>query len=168
MKKNIAKFRWDFCDKLFHTKTAILIHNKTHEIKKDLAINRDEKKEKFLCALCQKKFVYEITLNAHIKLNHQSPLIKEKKKKTKVENTNQDIHLTEKENNSAIEKIDEELPVSVVDKNVERANYYKMKILSSQAEVAREKTKLIQQRIKIDQILEFYQTQEAMAKAKNL
>ena len=76
--------------------------------------------------------------------------------------------MTEKENNSAIEKIDEELPVSVVDKNVERANYYKMKILSSQAEVAREKTKLIQQRIKIDQILEFYQTQEAMAKAKNL
>ena len=76
--------------------------------------------------------------------------------------------MTEKENNSAIEKIDEVLPVSVVDKNVERANYYKMKILSSQAEVAREKTKLIQQRIKIDQILEFYQTQEAMAKAKNL
>ena len=76
--------------------------------------------------------------------------------------------MTEKENNSAIEKIDEELPVSVVDKNVERANYYKMKILSSQAEVAREKTKLIQQRIKIDQILEFYQTQEAIAKAKNL
>ena len=168
LKKNIAKFRCDFCDKLFPTKTAILIHNKTHEIKKDLASNKDEKKEKFLCALCQKKFVYEITLNAHIKLNHQSPLIKEKKKKTKVENTNQDIHLTEKENNSAIEKIDEELPVSVVDKNVERANYYKMKILSSQAEVAREKTKLIQQRIKIDRILEFYQTQEAMAKAKNL
>ena len=41
-------------------------------------------------------------------------------------------------------------------------------ITSSQAEVAREKTKLIQQRIKIDRILEFYQTQEAMAKAKNL
>ena len=70
--KNIAKFRCDFCDKLFLTKTAILIHNKTHEIKKDLASNKDEKKEKFLCALCQKKFVYEITLNAHIKLNHQS------------------------------------------------------------------------------------------------
>ena len=66
--------------------------------------------------------------------------------------------MTEKENNSA----------SVVDKNVEKASYYKMKILSSQAEVAREKTKLIQQRIKIDRILEFYQTQEAMAKAKNL
>ena len=72
LKKNIAKFRCDFCDKLFHTKTAILIHNKTHEIKKDLAINKDEKKEKFLCALCQKKFVYEIAFNAHIKLNHQS------------------------------------------------------------------------------------------------
>ena len=199
--KNIAKFRCDFCDKLFLTKTAILIHNKTHEIKKVLAVNKDEKKETFLCALCQKKFVYEITFNAHIKLNHQScahrsrkcpkcarfilsepllvrhlnywkfcdnePLIK-KKKKTKVENTNQDIHLTEKENNSAIEKIDEVLPVSVVDKNVERASYYKMKILSSQAEVAREKTKLIQGRIEIDRILEFYQTQEAIAKAKNL
>ena len=88
--KNIAKFRCDFCDKLFLTKTAILIHNKTHEIKKVLAVNKDEKKETFLCALCQKKFVYEITLNAHIKLNHQSPLIKKKKKKTKVENTNQD------------------------------------------------------------------------------
>ena len=90
------------------------------------------------------------------------------KKKTKVENTNQDIDLTEKENNPDPEKIDEVLPVPVVDKNVERASYYQMKILSSQAEKAREETKLIQQRIKIDRILEFYQTQEAIAKAKNL
>ena len=89
------------------------------------------------------------------------------KKKTKVENTNQDIDLTEKENNPAPEKIDEVFPVPVVDENVERASYYKMKILSSQAEKAREETKLIQQRIKIDQILGFYQIQEAMAKAKN-
>ena len=44
----------------------------------------------------------------------------------------------------------------------------KLKILSSQARELREKTKFIQKRIKIDQILEFYQTQEAMAKAKNL
>ena len=72
LKKNIAKFRCDFCDKLFLTKTAILIHNKTHEIKKVLAVNKDEKKETFLCALCQKKFVYEITFNAHITLKHQS------------------------------------------------------------------------------------------------
>ena len=89
------------------------------------------------------------------------------KKKTKVENTNQDIDLMEKENNPDPEKIDEVLPVPVVDKNVERASYYQMKILSSQAEKAREETKLIQQRIKIDQILGFYQFQEAMAKAKN-
>ena len=47
MKKNIAKFRYDICDKLFPTKTAILIHDKTHEIKKDLAINKDEKKKHF-------------------------------------------------------------------------------------------------------------------------
>ena len=89
------------------------------------------------------------------------------KKKTKVENTNQDIDLMEKENNPAPEKIDEVFPVPVVDENVERASYYQMKILSSQAEKAREETKLIQQRIKIDQILGFYQVQEAIAKAKN-
>ena len=84
------------------------------------------------------------------------------KKKSKVENEEIQSVGYLAENPVPAPEIDE-VPVD----NLERANYYQMKILCSQAEEAGEKTKLIQERKKIDQILGFYQIQEAMAKAKS-